>query len=229
MTEKKQSLQKLTEADKKIANLFAKSKILKSEVIGIFNDEEMNLLGQVLTKKLNETKLEARDVLLYQVEEILPEDTKNQLWENNHFQIVQSMTKLLEDFGKMPTKNAIANATGLSRQTVYKHLNGFAENPLYFEQLQQFKIMADRILGKVIKAASLGDMKAARLYFDVIGHYNAHSEKKVLIKKQNNYIQINGTILSQEAIMQLNEKQLSKIEAILKTAIQTGPKSLNEK
>lgn len=225
MTAKKQGLQKLTETEKKITTLLAKNKIHKSEVFGFLNNEEMNLLGALLTKKLNESKGDARDVLLNQISDILPEDTKNQLWENNHYQIVQSMTKLIDEFGKMPTKNAIASDTGLSRQTVYKHLNGFATHPLYIEQLQQFKFMADRVLGKVIKAASLGDMKAARLYFDVIGNLNTQTEKKVSIKKQNNFIQINGTILSQETIKQLNEKQINKIEAILKTAIPIGNKS----
>jgi len=40
-----------------------------------------------------------------------------------------------------------------------------------------------------------------------------------LIKNQNNYIQINGTVLSQETIKHLNPEQLNSIESILKTAL----------
>ena len=39
------------------------------------------------------------------------------------------------------------------------------------------------------------------------------------IQNQNNYIQINGTVLSQETIQKLRPKQLIQIEAILKTAL----------
>ena len=41
----------------------------------------------------------------------------------------------------------------------------------------------------------------------------------VIIQNQHNYIQINGTVLSQEAIKHLNAEQLSTIETILKTAL----------
>ena len=56
--------------------------------------------------------------------------------------------------------------------------------------------MADRVLAKVVKAASLGDMKAARLYFDVMGNYGNQSSINTTINTQNNYIQINQTKLS---------------------------------
>ena len=39
------------------------------------------------------------------------------------------------------------------------------------------------------------------------------------MQNQNNYIQINGTVLSQEAIKQLNPEQLNTIETIMKTTL----------
>lgn len=117
------------------------------------------------------------------------------------------------------TKNLIAIESGLSRQTVHKHLDGFVDHPLYTSQLQQFKFMADRVLAKVIKQAAQGDIKAARLYFDVIGHLSGSSTKNTLIRTQNNNIQINGTIISQETIKYLNPDQLNVIEGILKASL----------
>ena len=128
----------------------------------------------------------------------------------------------------MPTKNQIAQDTGLSRQTVHKHLNGYVDNPFFVEQQKQFKFMADRILAKVIKMAGQGDMKAARLYFDVMGNLsNGQPPNNTTIKNQNNYIQINGTVLSQETIKHLNPEQLNTIESILKAALPKPEQSKN--
>ena len=225
MKGKNEGLQKLTESDK-INSLFAKKKILKGDPGQLLNEKEINIFSELLSQKLNECKGIERDNLLEQVEEILPVDTKNQLWENNHLQITISISKQIEETGKMPTKNQIASDSGLSRQTVYKHLKGYADHPLYAEQLQQFQFMADRVLAKVIKAATLGDLKAARLYFDIIGTLKGQASNNTLIKNQNNYIQINSTILSQENIKQLNPDQLIEIENILKKAFPLQPQKI---
>ncbi len=224
MQKRKQGLQKLTETDKKIKAFLAKKKILKGEATNIFTKKELDILEEILTKKLNESKGVELDRLLIQIDELLPADTKNQIWENNHSTITSSMKNHIEEYGTMPNKNKIAADTGLSRQTIHKHLNGFAEHPLYAEQLKQFKFMADRVLAKVIKAASLGDIKAARLYFDIMGSMNGPTLTNTLIKTQNNYIQINGTVLSQETIQQLTPEQLNRIEEVLKGVVNILPK-----
>jgi hypothetical protein len=217
MESEKQGLQKLTETDKKIAQLMGKEKISYSEVDELLSNPEKKVLSDFLTKEINSAKGEERDILLNKIDEIIPKDVKNQFWENNHYSITAAISKHIEESGKMPTKNQIAMDTGLSRQTVHKHLSGYAEHPLYAEQLNQFKFMADRVLAKVIKLAGQGDVKAARLYFDVMGYLNGHHSSSTLIKNQNNYIQINGTILSQETIKRLTPDQLNIIEAILKS------------
>ena len=48
---------------------------------------------------------------------------------------------------------------------------------------------------------------------------NGQNPNNTLIQNQNNYIQINGTVLSQETIKHLNSEQLNSIETILKTAL----------
>jgi hypothetical protein len=48
---------------------------------------------------------------------------------------------------------------------------------------------------------------------------NGQHSNNTLIQNQNNYIQINGTVLSQETIKHLNPEQLNTIETILKTAL----------
>jgi hypothetical protein len=58
---------------------------------------------------------------------------------------------------------------------------------------------------------------------------NRQSSNNTLIQNQNNYIQINGTVLSQETIQQLNPEQLNTLEDILKTAMpQCGRLEVNK-
>ena len=126
MTEKK-GLQNFTNTTNKIQVLLKSGK-LKKDDISDFQDEEWDELGNQITEYLNKSKGEERDEFLYQVEDILPTDTKNQIWENNHYQITVSMTKLIEETGKMPTKNQLAQASGLSRQTIYNHLKSYDDS-----------------------------------------------------------------------------------------------------
>ena len=85
MKAKNQGLQKLTETDKKIATLLEKKRITQVEVDRLLNDDEKVVLASVLTKKINESKGDEKDLLLAQINDIIPTDTKNQLWEGNHF------------------------------------------------------------------------------------------------------------------------------------------------
>ena len=57
-------------------------------------------------------------------------------------------------------------------------------------------------------------MRAARYYFELVGEINKHQPPAV-VNRQNNYIQINNTILSQENLNQLSAEQLKEIENIV--------------
>ena len=78
--------------------------------------------------------------------------------------------------------------------------------------------MSKSVLAKVYQHAMIGNMKAARLYFNVIGMLDNDKSQNTQIANQNNYIQINGMVLSQEAVTLLNPEQLNTIAAILKSA-----------
>ena len=40
----------------------------------------------------------------------------------------------------------LVGKTGLNRQTIHKHLKEYSAHPLYQEQLEQFRFIADRFL-----------------------------------------------------------------------------------
>jgi len=230
MKTNKKGLQKFTETENRINLLMQVKKIKQADINKILKQEDIDQFQSYITKLFNKLTGNEKEILLEQVNDILPTDTKNQLWEINHFNIIKEISIFIEEYGIMPTKNNIATVTGLSRQTIHKHLKDFAANPLYAEQMLQFKVMADRVMAKVLKIAVQGEgnVKAARLYFEVLGYLGGQSGLNTKINTQNNYIQINGTVLSQETVKHLKPEQLNAIESIFKNSVKENPLKVSE-
>lgn len=160
----------------------------------------------------------------------MPEDSKNIIWENNSQRIIKAIMDHLTENGMMPSRQDLTERTGLSRQTIYKHLKEFSFHEVFAEHERKLRFMEQHVLAKVLHLAAKGDIGAAKLYFNVIGRLNGKSEsdkiinvvasgsaRNTLIQNQNNYIHINGIVLSQESVQQLSPEKLNMIEAILKS------------
>lgn len=218
MKTKKKSLQKFTESEKRIQAVLQLEEIQVSDLHQLSDDEGMEVCKR-LTEKLNTAKGIEKDKIVKQISPFMQEETKNQLWENNHNQIMYAISSFVEKYGYMPSKTEIAIQTELSRQTIHKHLKEFKNHPLYIEQIEQFRFMTSKVLAKVFQFAINGDVGAAKLYFKLMGNLNnEQNSNNTLIQNQNNYIQINGIILNQDKIKHLNQEQLNTIESVLKTA-----------
>ena len=213
------SLQKFTNTQKKIDKLLTLEQVTEDD-LETFTDKERNCLTKTLTERFNELKGVERDKFYNKIEPIVQVSTKNKIWEYNHHYIIGSISKLLQQFGRMPTKTELADETDLSRQTIHKHLKEYSNHAQYLEHVEQFKIMSSQVLSQVLKLALQGDLKAAKLYFSLVdSEQNGLTQNNTLIQNQNNYIQINGTVLSQEKLKHLNPEQLNTIETIIKTAL----------
>lgn len=224
---KKQGLQKLTESQIKITRLLELEKITKKDYKD-FSNEELLLLSDEVTKRLNETKGIEKEKLLEKIDDVITTDTKNQLWENNHNSITWAIATLMQDYGRMPSKTEISNKTELSRQTVHKHLKEYVNHSEYLEQIEQFRFMTSKVLAKVYQFAVNGDMRAAKLYFQIIGNEQINLSNNRQIKNQTNYIQINGIVFDEKKIKTLLPEQLKTIETILLTANHERPLFDNE-
>lgn len=227
MEKKTKSLQKFTKIELKIDNLLSLEKIT-TEDLKPFSDSDLKKFSIVVTEKVNSLKGIEKDEFLKKIESITPKLTKNELWESNHNNITWAISVLIQEYGRLPSKNEIARKTDLSRQTIHKHLKDYASHPLFREQIEQFHFMASKVLARVYEFAINGDVRAAKLYFNLIGNQNnGLAANGTLIQNQNNYIQINGMILSQDIIKHLEPEQLTTIEAILKT-VHENQKLVNE-
>jgi predicted transcriptional regulator len=197
----------------KIDQLFTLEKITPKDIEGL-TQAEYQYLVKTNSEKLAGLKGQARDQFLDQIDPILHPATKTAIWEQNQSVINRAVADYMREYGVMPNKSAIAKKTGLSRQTVFKHLKEYKHHPEYTAEMEQFKYMAPNILVNVFKRALSGDMRAAKLYFDMVGATGKQAAGTV-INEQNNYIQVNNTKLSQQNLEQLSAEQLNQIENII--------------
>src|ERR1700749_1967612 len=135
----------LTESEQKITALMVLEKITVSDLDNS-DQAERQYLGVVCTKMLQNLRDTERDDFLNKIAHIIPESNQQQIWEYNHETITNAIARLTEQYGSMPTKSQLAEETGLSRQTISKHLKEYQANPGHTEQIEQFKIVAPRLM-----------------------------------------------------------------------------------
>lgn len=208
---KERGLQKFTDSEF-LDRLLKQSKI-GNEDLEKLTPKQLILFNDFFEKNYNTAKDEEKDQLLNKIIDALPEKKRNQIWEINHNNITNAITDYVQTCGGMPTKTRIAEYTGLSRQTVDKHLKEFQTSPLFKEIDEQFKFMIPKVMAEVLRQAINGDIRAAKLFLEVSGG----NRTKTRIKNQNNFIQINGIELTEEKISKLKPEQLEAIEAVLQS------------
>ncbi|MEO3405566.1 hypothetical protein AAFN85_16770 [Mucilaginibacter sp. CAU 1740] len=207
------ALPDLTSPYQNVLNVLSLPKITHADIEHL-NLAERDYLGEISTEKLRHLKGEERDSFIEKITGIVDKNTNDQVWEHNHQVIGRAIAKLISQNGCMPPKFMIARETGLSRQTVARHIATYKSHPQYLAEVEQFKYMTPSVLASVCKQACSGDVKAARLYFEMVGAIEKQQAQTV-INEQNNYIQINNTIISQQNLKKLNKEQLDQIERMI--------------
>ena len=188
--------------------------LLKLEKIERHHLDILNPLEKVdflkyIHGKIPELHGEELDRYIEQTSSLLDQ---NEIWEFNHRKIEVIIERHVKATGAMPSTVDIAAATKLSRLTVRKHLTAINTSPHTIDQTNGIAIMVPRVMGGVLRQALKGDLKASKIYLDA-----AHKQKDApsTVINQNNYIQINNTIINQQLIEKLSAEQLKKIELII--------------
>ena len=223
MREKKvyKSLQKLTKSEMKIEQVYNLKQITYKD-LATLTESERNKLHQRVNKELKEFKGTNYDKLLEKIEPITPIEYKNQIWESNHVLIMATISKLIQDFNRMPTQSEIAEKTELSRPTIHKHIQEYHKHPLYKAEVENFRFVASVVLSKMYQFALQGDTSAAKIFLKAVGALN-ETNPNTTIQNQNNFVQINGMVIKQETLMQLSPEQINTIENILKESSEISP------
>jgi len=204
---------KLDATKQKVDRLFSLNKISPQDLEGL-SPLERQYVGETCTSILQNLRGDERDKFLDKIDLLMSPATKSDIWNQNHLAINTALAEHIGQNGFMPPINTIAAETGLSRQTVAKHIKEYKKQPEFAVQMEQFQFMTPAILARIFKFALNGNMRAAKLYFEMVGAVPNQASNTV-VNAQNNNIQINNTILSQENLSRLTSDQLAQIEHII--------------
>lgn len=115
--------------------------------------------------------------------EPVPADPVNARWENNHERIEHAFFKFIDENKRLPNYRELAEATGMTRQTVSQHmkeLNLDIWRP-------QFKMFTQKVLEKLTKeAVSTGKADLIKLFMQIVENFDGE-EKKAITAIQVNY------------------------------------------
>lgn len=212
---KKKSLQKVTD----IKNINTRKQLREF----INDNPEKNIIKSLLARMNNSyaKKLGEEDKLMNLIEELFlitkGKDNsdiitmKNVTYETNHTIITSFIHNNILENNCFPNIQNISKNTGLSRQTIYKHLNSGLKNKYN-----------DIVKGK-LEYMTLNAM--AKLYLIGVQDHNATALKHFIELSKttsqnnttniNNYIQINNLKLSRDEFNQLPNETILEIETLI--------------
>ena len=91
-------------------------------------------------------------------------EERSKRYEETNGKIREAFLQLLNETGRAPTISEIAQRVELSRATCQEHVRGLS----YKATAQKYRILTDDVVDAIRKAATLGDMRAAKLWFQVV-------------------------------------------------------------
>jgi DNA-binding MarR family transcriptional regulator len=102
------------------------------------------------------------------IAEEFAEEERRSLYEANHGKIKAAILNHLADKNSMPMIREIAKATELSRQTIHNHLQNFDLSEYFPDEIRKYQVAFMGIMDSLLAKCMRGDLKAMRLYFDII-------------------------------------------------------------
>jgi hypothetical protein len=210
----KKGLQNLTKSNEKFEKLLLLDSISPQDLVG-FTEQEIKDFMQLLNDKINSLSGEEQDRFFDRIIGFVTEENRHNRWEYHQAKITRTISILMKEEGRLPTQMEIAEKSGLSRQTVNKHLKEIGKTPYLKEYIETFRFMGPKVLARVYAFAVNGDVKAARLFLQATGYLQGTNNPSTGIETQNNYIQINNTIINQSKLKELPLDKLTQIEEIL--------------
>lgn len=194
------------------------ARILESEIMSLediwsLTEEQKRKICAVLTAGYLTLAGEDRDLYLDKTDDIISQASRNEIWERNHYCILNVISWQTISTRQIPTIKDIAEETGLSRVTVSKHLKEYYDSETYKEKEKAYKFLREKLLAKVYDYAYNGNMRAAKIFIEAT---NVPEESfKMIHNQQNTFIQINGTTITLEQLTKLPKQKQIQIQAIL--------------
>ena len=195
------SCQRLTNGQPDFTALLRKKKLFKEDIEG-WSGQNIDKLYKHIQQEFNNVSKEDFDFLMGKYYQVIPEDAKNQLWDMNHIKILEAMNRMLSKHGLFPTKTYLATETGLSRNTIQKHLDRYQDSSQHKFYRESLVLIHQNLLSTLYHQAYHGNMKAARLYMEATGLIQSSTYRQDA--NNSNFIQINGITINQTLLNSLS-------------------------
>ena len=198
-------LQKLT-----VSELLKKEVLTQGDIEHLTDKEVYNLKNE-LGSLISTTKGTERDALVKRMSGIVCSDTRNSIYEYNHRVILGKLHNSMVETGTIPSVIELSELSGLSRQTVNKHMKEYKTSNIYKEDQYKFEMLAGSVLAVVFKMAMRQDLKACKLFLEYTKQTTPSKVGTYIDKQQNNF----NTILNPNVIESLTPQQIIDIEAVI--------------
>ncbi len=146
----KKGLQKFTESKlaqslpAHIEGLLAKvieTNKMSMEDIWNLTEEQKKKIATIFTAGLLTLKDQDREAFLDKTDALISEKSRNEIWERNHYCILNVISWQTIQNRQIPTIKTIADETGLSRVTVTKHLKEYYDSETFKEKETTYKFL----------------------------------------------------------------------------------------
>lgn len=171
--------------------------------------EKRQYFIKTVTRSLNILAGDDRDRLVMNTTHVLHEDTRRNIWEFNHAEILKAIDFISTSKGRFPFTTEIAQITGLSRPTVDRHLKEYQNSPQYKQRQEEFVMMRENVLARVYYLAINGNVKAMQVFLNFTG------PSPVRIGSQTNYIQYNSLTITEDDLKRLPPDKVGQISEII--------------
>lgn len=220
----KKSLPRLTDPNE-ISNLrelksyFGLPKITRLAVDAI-PLENRKAFDKAINRLANTLKDQEYDRFCDAIEPLVDVQTKNATWQFNHYKIICAIERLMLDAMQFPMVQELADETGLSRQTIHKHLKDFPTHPAKRDLDHQLILMTEPLLVKIYKRAAEGSIPASKLYLQYA--FKVREMLEMQLKRENDIadtpikIAVNGSLVQATAFKKLPLSDQQKITKIVK-------------
>jgi hypothetical protein len=136
----------------------------------------------------------------------------DEIWELNHTRIAIAIERYVGQYKVAPSAAGLAALTNLTPKTIRKHMAMFRSSPVTKDQSDAIGMMIPRVMAVLLDQAVKGDVRAGKAFLDVALKQQAIQPA---INNQNNFMQINNTVINQQILQQLKPEQLKQIEQII--------------
>lgn len=149
-------------------------------------------------------------------DQILNHDTFVSIYDTMIQQSVdKEISKAVSGSYGLPSAKNIHRGSGIPQKHIKRYLQNLDQSDEFKEQIQTAKAAIPWVLSKLLDEISDGNMKAASIFFKAITTLTMPSKIEQINAQQNNYYQINNTLLHPDRLKELSAAQLSKIEMII--------------